>query len=244
MRRGALIKLVGLIVGIGVLGILAIWAYIQWDAGPSTASKDIQDVAPTLPFSNLPEQALFRIDSEQSEVRFRINETLVGEELEVVGTTHDVAGDILIDYQNPAASTVGTLAINARTLRTSNDQRNDSIRSQILETRENEFIFFYPTALLNVPSEPVSVGETVEFQVQGDLEIKGIKQSVTFAVTLTAVAETEITGLGRATVEYADWDITINPPPSVAGVEDTVILEIEFRATQVLVAPEEESATP
>lgn len=234
MRRGSIIKVVGLVIGIGVLIALGIWAYIVWDAGPDTASQDIQDVAPTLAFSNLPEQALFRIIPAESEARFRINETLLGEDLEVVGTTNDVAGDVIIDYQNPSASTVGTIAINARTLRTPVDERNMSIRSQILETRENEFIFFHPTALLNAPSEPVLVGETAEFQIEGDLEIKGNKNAVVFDVTITAVAEDEITGLGTVTVEYADWDIIINAPPSVAGIEDTVILEIEFKATQVI----------
>lgn len=240
MRRGLLLKIVGLVAGLGILTVLIIWAYIVWDAGPSTASKNIQDVAPTLPFSNLPEQALFRIQPELSEARFRINEVLVGEDLEVVGITNDVAGDVIIDYQNPAESTVGTIAVNARTLNTPIDERNTSIRSQILDTREHEFIFFYPTALLNMPTEAVLVGSIVEFQVQGDLEIKGNRQSVIFDVTLTAVSETEITGLGSVTIEYADWGINISPPPTVAGVEDTVILEIDFVATQVI----EETADP
>ncbi len=234
MRRGFILKLVGIVVGLGVLLVLGIWAYIRWDAGPDTASKDIQDVAPTLAFSDLPEQALFRIIPEESTARFRINEILLGEDLEVVGTTSDVAGDVIIDYQNPAASTVGTIAINARTLQTPVDERNMSIRSQILETRENEFIFFHPTSLINAPSEPVLVGNSADFQIEGDLEIKGVKNSVIFDVTITAVAEDEISGFGTVTVEYADWDITINAPPSVAGIEDTVILEIEFKATQVI----------
>ena len=70
MRRGLLLKIIGLVIGIGILSVLGFWAYIQWDAGPSTASKNIQEVAPTLPFSHLPEQALFRIKSAESEVRF------------------------------------------------------------------------------------------------------------------------------------------------------------------------------
>lgn len=237
MRRGFILKLVGLVVGLGILLALGIWAYIEWDAGPDTASKDIQDVAPTLAFSDLPDQALFRIIPAESEARFRINEILMGDELEVVGTTSDVAGDVIIDYQNPAASTVGTIAINARTLRTPVDERNTSIRSQILETRENEFIFFHPTSLIDAPTEPVLVGETAEFQIEGDLEIKGNKNSVIFDVTITAVAEDEISGFGTVTVEYADWDITINAPPTVAGIEDSVILEIEFKAMQVIEEP-------
>ena len=78
------------------------------------------------------------------------------------------------------------------------------------------------------------MGDTVEFQIEGDLEIKGNRNTVIFDVTLIAVSETQISGLGSVTIEYADWDIKITPPPTVAGIEDTVILEIEFVANQIV----------
>jgi polyisoprenoid-binding protein YceI len=200
--------------------------------------SDDENTTPTpavtaAPISTTPERALFRIDKEQSEVRFRINETLNNERLEVVGRSKEVAGDVIINYRSPSLSTVGIIAINARTLRTPEDQRNLSIRGQILETRKYEFIFFEPTRLIGLTSQPVDVGSTVEFQVEGNLIIKEVSRPVIFEVSLTAASETEIRGLASTEILYADWGITINPPPFVLGIEDNVILEIEFTALQI-----------
>ncbi len=181
------------------------------------------------------ERALFRISQDDSEVRFRINEVLAGTPNEVVGRTTQVAGDIIINYQDPSSSTVGTVAINARTLRTDNSQRNDSIRSLILESSkdEYEFIMFEPTELINAPTAPVEIGDTVEFQIRGNLTIKDVTREITFDVTITADAQDQITGFASTQILYTDFGISVNPPPLVAGVEEEVILEIEFVATQV-----------
>ena len=181
------------------------------------------------------ERALFRISQDDSEVRFRINETLAGTPNEVVGRTTQVAGDIIINYQDPSLSTVGTVAINARTLRTDNSQRNDSIRSLILESSkdEYEFITFEPSELIDAPTAPVNIGDTVEFQIRGNLTIKDVTREVTFDVTITADAQDQITGFASTQILYTDFGISVNPPPLVAGVEEEVILELEFVATQV-----------
>lgn len=192
--------------------------------------------APTEEPADVPaERALFRISQDDSEVRFRINEILAGNAFEVVGRTKQVAGDVIINYQDPSLSTIGTIAINARTLRTDRNERNDSIRSLILESSkdEYEFIFFEPTELIDAPTESVDVGETVEFQIKGNLTIKDVTREVTFDATITADALDQITGFARTQILYTDFGLSVNPPPLVAGVEEEVILEIEFVAMQV-----------
>lgn len=217
-------------------------------ANSSATLVAIPTATPTLPPTETPvpeptnepadvsaERALFRISQDDSEVRFRINETLAGTPNEVVGRTKQVAGDIIINYQDPSLSTVGTVAINARTLRTDNSQRNDSIRSLILESSkdEYEFIIFEPTELIDAPTAPVEIGDTVEFQIRGNLTIKDVTREITFDVTITADAQDQITGFAGTQILYTDFGISVNPPPLVAGVEEEVILEIEFVATQV-----------
>ncbi|HLA45753.1 MAG TPA: YceI family protein, partial [Aggregatilineales bacterium] len=184
---------------------------------------------------DLPERALFRISSDESEARFRIDEKLMGNPNEVVGITSQVGGDIIVNYQNPSLSQVGTIVINARTIKTDNEFRNQSIRGQILESSkdEYEFINFTPTEILNAPSEPVEVGETVNFQVVGDLQIKDVTRSVTFDIALTAAAVDRIEGLASVTVLYADFGLRINAPPTVSEIGDSVILELDFVASRV-----------
>jgi len=184
---------------------------------------------------DVPERALYRITDEESEARFLIDEILLGEEIVVVGITDDVAGDVIVNFADPAASQLGQISVSARTLKTDQEFRDQSIRGQILESSKDEFEFidFVPTSLLSLASEPVSMGETVSFEIVGDLTIKGATLEETFQVDVTVVDEDRIEGFATTTVLYADYGITIQQPPSVAGIGEVVTLEIDFVALRV-----------
>ena len=179
-----------------------------------------------------PSRALFRINEEESRANFYIEETLLGNPTTVVGTTRRVAGDLIVNFADPSQSQVGEIAVNVRTLRTDQEFRDQSIRGQILETsvEGNEFVTFVPTSLTGLPQSAIGIGETVEFQIEGDLTIKGTTQTVIFDTTVTLAAAEQITGTAQTEIVYADYGISINAPPQVAGVGETVILEIEFVA--------------
>ena len=57
---------------------------------------------------------------------------------QVIGATDQVAGDILIDFENPEASRVGQIRVNVRTLRTDNNVRDRAIRSFVLESGQEQ----------------------------------------------------------------------------------------------------------
>ena len=181
------------------------------------------------------ERVLFRIVPDESMVRFVVDEFLGGSTNAVEGTTRQVGGDIIINFSNPPQSQVGEIAINARTLRTDNTFRDQALRSQILESAsdEFEFIIFTPTRLENLPESDVSVGDTLEFQIVGDLIIKSVSREVAFDAVVTIAAQDRLEGSANATINYAEWDITIRTPPTVSDVADEVLLEIDFVATQV-----------
>lgn len=183
----------------------------------------------------VPERALYRINQEESEVRFRINEILMGTPTEVIGATQQVAGDFIVNFSDPPASQLGEIAINARTLKTDNEFRDQSIRGQILQTGQpdNEFIRFTPTELTAMTTDPVGVGETVAFDIIGNLTVKGTTNQVTFNATVTLESEDRISGTASATILYADYGINIEAPPNVSGIEDNVIIEIDFVALRV-----------
>lgn len=184
--------------------------------------------------ATITERVLFRINSEESEVRFNIDEELRGNPITVVGTTNQVAGDVVVDFSNPGASQMGTIRINVRTLRTDNTFRNDAIRGRILESSRDEYEFseFVPTEVLGLP-ETVAVGDTVEFQIIGDLTIRDITRSVTFEASVEVVSESRLNGYASTTVLYPDFNLTIPEAPGVANIADEVILEIEFVADRV-----------
>lgn len=177
-------------------------------------------------------RSLFRIIPAESEARFNIDEDLRGNRITVVGVTDQVAGDIIVDYANPTASTIGTIRINMRTLATDNTFRNQALRAQILQSAQDEFEFadFVPTALDGLPEAPVAAGDTLTFDITGDLTIRDVTRSVTFSATVTVDSDSRISGLATAEVLYADFNLTIPEVPGVANISDEVILEIEFVA--------------
>lgn len=183
----------------------------------------------------VPERSLYRIASDESEVRFRINEVLIGNPTEVIGITKQVGGDVIVNFADPPASQLGEIAINARTFKTDTEFRDQSIRGQILQTSqaENEFIRFAPTELLSMATDPVSVGETVVFDVVGDLTIKGVTNTVTFNVSVTIESEDRISGTASTQILYPDYDISIQAPAQVSNIEEDVILELDFVALKV-----------
>ena len=178
---------------------------------------------------------LYRIDSTTSQATFILQEDLRGVRTDVVGITNEVAGDIIIDFANPAASQVGTIRINARTLETPESMRNRMIRSEILRSSQDEyeFIEFVPTAINGLP-ETVEVGESYTFDIVGNLTIIGNTREVTFTTTVNVNSEAQVTGTATTTVLYSDWGITIPSVSQVANVTDTVTLTINFTANQVV----------
>ena len=179
------------------------------------------------------EPVTFSIVSEQSEATFTLEEDLRGVRTTVIGSTSEVGGTISVDMSNPADSDLGTIAVNARTLATDNDFRNRALRSDILKSAQDEyeFIIFEPQELSNFSAESVAVGDTITFDITGDLSISGTTQSVTFNASVTVDSETQISGTATANVLYADFGLAIPNVPSVANVTEDVDLAITFVAT-------------
>jgi polyisoprenoid-binding protein YceI len=190
------------------------------DASTDAATDDVQAA-----------KKLFQIDATQSEARFTVDELLFGDPNTVVGRTSEVTGKIEIDLADPTQTTIGLIQINARSLATDNRFRNRSLTRRILEANKDEYqyITFTPTAIEGLP-ESASVGDSISMQVTGDLQIRDIVQPVTFAVTVTADSETQLTGLAQTVVQRADFGLEIPSVDGVADVTEEVQLELEFVA--------------
>lgn len=174
---------------------------------------------------------IFNIVADDSQVRFILDELLRGQPNTVTGRTNQIAGQFAVDFANPQASRVGEIRISARSLATDNELRNRAIRSQILQSAQDqfEFINFAPTETEGLPAS-ITLGEPFEFQITGDLTIRDVTRPITFDVTVTPTSETELTGTATATVQRADFGLEIPSVPSVADVDEAVRLEIDFVA--------------
>lgn len=222
-------------VAVVIVGIVGLGVFLYMTRDLEAPSTDIQDAAVELETTDASgDVVIFRLTQGATTAEFNINEVLNGRDKTVVGTTNQVAGDILINLSDPSQSQVGVITINARTFATDSRQRDNMIGRFILqaENRAYEFITFTPTALTGLP-DAIAVGETVEAQVTGDLTIAGVTNSVTFDVTVTLDSETALSGVAQTTIQYPDFNISIPRVPQVASVEDTVILKLNFTAQAV-----------
>lgn len=174
----------------------------------------------------------FSIVAAESEARFTLEEDLRGVRTTVVGATREVAGRITADLADPAASAIGTILINARTLETDNSFRNRALRSQILKSAQDEFEFitFEARELSDFSADAVAVGETFSFAISGDLTVVGVTRPVTFSAEVTRDSATQISGSATVNLQYADFGLVIPEVPSVANVTDDVELSLSFVA--------------
>ncbi len=174
----------------------------------------------------------FKIVSAESGASFTLEEDLRGVRTTVIGSTNEVGGSIMVDLANPAASSIGAIVINARTLETDNSFRNRALRSQILRSAqdEHEFIIFEPRELSNWSADSVAAGDSVTFDVAGDLTVAGVTRNVTFAAAVTLDSDTQISGSASVNLLHADFGLVIPDVPSVANVTDDVDLKLDFVA--------------
>lgn len=164
-----------------------------------------------------------------SEARFLIDELLRGEPKTVVGITDQVTGQLAFNFDDPSTAAVGPIQVDVRALLTDNGFRNRAIETRILLSRVYQFVTFTPTDVSGLP-DTIAVGEPVQFQISGDLTIMEITKPVVFDVTAVVVSDTRIEGHAAADIQRADFDLFVPSATGVAGVEENVILEIDFVA--------------
>jgi polyisoprenoid-binding protein YceI len=200
------------------------------EGAASPAGQPAQESASALPFSE--NSALFEILPAESEARFLIDEILRGEPKRVVGATNDVSGQIGIDFADPATAAVGPIQVNARTLETDNGFRNRAIQNRILLAGIYEFITFTPTAVNGLPDK-ITIGQPLDFEIEGDLTITTITQPVTFQATVVPVSDTRLQGSAVTTIQRGDFDLVVPSATGVAAVGEEVALELDFTAAAV-----------
>ena len=218
----------------------------QQEAPPETVPEDPTTTTPTTTATSAsptsgttvgedpgeqPTAVVYRIVAAESSVSFEIDEILSGSPKRVVGTTNEVAGEVLIDFGDPATSRLGTVVINVRTLETDSNFRDRAMRGPILGSArdENEFATFEPTGIEGLPDR-VAVGDRVALSVSGDFTLSGVTRPVNFEMEAIVVTADRIEVDGSATVLRSDFGLVIPDVPSVSDVGDEVLLVIDLVA--------------
>ena len=181
---------------------------------------------------------------EGTKARYRVNERLVGVDFgsEAVGTTDAVTGMIVVKADGSIDATKSKITVDMRTFQSDQMFRDMYLGGAVLNTEEFPMLEFVPSRTVGLP-HPLPVGTPFEanpavtipsaagFDLIGNMTFHGMTEEVTWNVVSTLTADAVA---GRATTEVT-WDtfgLTKPVIPILASAEDTIRLEIEFRAVR------------
>ena len=179
-------------------------------------------------FVIVPEETTARFELEE-DLRSSITGWALGARITVVGETNQVSGDILLDPSNLSETAVSDIQIDAHSIKTNEFFRNRAIQQFILQTEAHPFITFQPTTIIGLP-DSASVGETLHFEIMGELTIRDISRTEQFEVTATLFSETELSGTATALISREAYALTIPNAPNDTNVDEAVDLYIDFVA--------------
>jgi polyisoprenoid-binding protein YceI len=197
-------------------------------AATSQAAAQPTDAA-TAPVPASGSGKVYNIDPAQSEAHYEVSETFFqGNRLNLaIGRTKGIAGEVLVDFANPANSQIGTIVIDVSQLTSDEGRRDNFIRNNFLQSAQYPQATFKPTKIEGIPAS-VKPGDQLTLKVTGDLTVKQTTKPVTFDVTLTANQDKVS---GTASTEVALSDFGVGPIQiAMLQTEDKAKLVFDFVA--------------
>ena len=197
------------ILGVAVLSVRGLWPSSDNgdDLTTSEAAAAPLVVDPADPESlNVETQRLYRISPDGgSRAVYSISESLGGLSRSFEGSTAAIAGEIVIDTADLAASRVGEIVVNVETLESSSMLRDRRIHRDYLQSSRWPFVRFKPVSVVGLGAGFVD-GAVYDVTVTGELTVKDTTRAETFT-GIVVVTDHTLTAEMAATVLGSDYGI-------------------------------------
>ena len=163
--------------------------------------------------------------------RFRAREQLarLPAMTEAVGTTSDVSGSIGVG-PNGVVPEASKFTVRMDTLTSDSTMRDRFIKMETLQTQRFPTAEFQAKEASGLPWPLPTSGE-LSFQLTGDLTVHGVTQTKTWDID-AKFAPSEVSGTGSTSVTLEQFGMEKPRVGSVLSIEDTIVLEIDFKAVQ------------
>jgi polyisoprenoid-binding protein YceI len=168
----------------------------------------------------------YTLDPAHTRIGFTARHAMV---TKVRGAFNEFTGTVVLDGANPANSTAA-VTIKAASIDTRNEQRDGHLRSNDFLSMEE-----YPEITF-VSTSAKETGEN-EFELTGDLTIRGVTNSITIPFTFEGVATDPFGNVragfeGSVAISRSDYGISWNAALETGGVlvSDKIVLEFEISA--------------
>jgi polyisoprenoid-binding protein YceI len=168
------------------------------------------------------------IDTVGTEVRYRVRERLVGNDLDndAIGVTRKVYGQIALNADGAIIPGESKITIDVTGLKSDQDRRDNFVRRRLLLTDSNPTVVFHPTAIKGGPRTIPASGSST-FTIVGNLTVKGVTKPTTWTVNARYLP-TAVLGSASTAFTFSDFSITQPRVPILLSVADTIRLEGDF----------------
>lgn len=170
----------------------------------------------------------YSFDPTQSEASYSVEEYFLQESNRLgtaVGVSSEISGDLQIDFDDPAASPLGTVTVDISVLKSDSDMRDNAIRRQWLQSATYPLATFTATAIEGLNGAPID-GQEVTFKLTGDMTVHDTTIPVTWDVTAKLDGESLVgTATTRVLMKDFGFDAPSNP---FISVTDGVTLTLKF----------------
>lgn len=184
--------------------------------------------ARTIDSKSVPTAGTWEIDASHSDLQITARHLMV---TKVRGTFAELSGTIVVG-DDPTQSTVSVVAKAASVSTGSADRDGHILSPDFLDAENFPLVTFVGTRV--APSG-------ADWELTGDLTIRGVTKSVTFAMSFEGIADdpfgnTKAAFTATGSIDREDWGLTWNVPLEAGGVLVSKKLQVEFDVQAVLQA--------
>ena len=227
------LKIAGILVAVIAAALVGgPWVYINFirepaaesfldEASTSTIATSDTTVNSSAPTISLDDPSGTWQVTNASQVGYRVDEVLFGQNVTAVGRTNAVAGSLVID---DGVVTSGQFVVDMTTVKSDEPKRDAQFESRIMD------VINYPTATF-VLTSPITLAANATASsptntASGELTLRGTTKPISISV-IGEVRDGRIVVTGETTVTFGEWGI---PNPSIPGIstEDFGILEFQL----------------
>ena len=172
-----------------------------------------------------------KIVPDESTASYAVDETFLNQNNRLataIGVTTIINGEIALDPQNPANTTISEITVDISALKSDSDRRDSAIRSNWLESAKYPIARFVPTGYEGLPAS-YEIGQELTFKMTGDMTVR----DTTIPVTWDVVARydgSQLAGTATTEIKMSSFNFAA---PSIAGIlraEDDAKLTLTFVA--------------
>lgn len=216
--------------GLVLVIIIASMIYMAHFAGivdqPHTAPGTATATGTPIPSIGL---RTFQIMPAQTTASYSVYENLIFQNKpnnDAVGTTHSVQGSFNLRTGASPVVAAMNITVDLRTLQSDSSRRDHYIQQNTLQSDTYPYATFVSVSTQGLPAS-YGDGQTVHFQLIGNLTLHGTTNKEVFAVQGKLVGNT-LTGTATSTIYMTDFGIQ---PPNLANIaiaQNKVIITITF----------------